>query len=159
MDGAVAQAVLACLGDGASPRQLLARIDDLAARAEAPARVPDELADALLGVVLAGRPPPALALAYLREACAGAHLGYAAGAAVDASVVLAALLARVQQSPEMSGAHLADEVTTPHAYVVPAWSTRSASDESSAGGVGGRPPSGRGETLRSEDRSRGPKRA
>lgn len=99
MDGAVAQAVLACLGDGASPRQLLARIDDLAARAEAPARVPDELADALLGVVLAGRPPPALALAYLREACAGAHLGYAAGAAVDASVVLAALLRRDPAPP------------------------------------------------------------
>ena len=35
----------------------------------------------------------------------------------------AALLARVRQSPEMSGAHLADEVTTPEAYVVPAQGT------------------------------------
>jgi len=31
-----------------------------------------------------------------------------------------ALLARVRSAPEMSGAHLADEVTTPRAYVVPA---------------------------------------
>ncbi|SDU88790.1 carbamoyl-phosphate synthase small subunit [Microlunatus sagamiharensis] len=54
----------------------------------------------------------------------------------------ASLLARVQEAPQMSGAHLADEVTTPEAYVVPAWSSRSASDGSSAGGEGGRPPSG-----------------
>ncbi|HEY0238964.1 MAG TPA: glutamine-hydrolyzing carbamoyl-phosphate synthase small subunit [Friedmanniella sp.] len=45
----------------------------------------------------------------------------------------AALLARVRSSPEMSGAHLADEVTTPTAYVVPAHP---------AGGAGGRPPAG-----------------
>ena len=32
----------------------------------------------------------------------------------------AALLARVRTAPEMSGAHLADEVSTPEAYVVPA---------------------------------------
>ena len=57
----------------------------------------------------------------------------------------AALLARVCSSPEMSGAHLADEVTTPHAYVVPAMSSRSASDGSSPAGVGGRPPSRDGE--------------
>ena len=38
----------------------------------------------------------------------------------------AALLARVRSAPEMSGAHLADEVTTPRAYVVPAMSSRSA---------------------------------
>jgi carbamoyl-phosphate synthase small subunit len=31
-----------------------------------------------------------------------------------------ALLARVRSQPEMTGAHLADEVTTPRAYVVPA---------------------------------------
>ena len=39
----------------------------------------------------------------------------------------AALLARVRSTPPMSGAHLADEVTTPRAYVVPAMSSRSAS--------------------------------
>jgi carbamoyl-phosphate synthase small subunit len=50
----------------------------------------------------------------------------------------AALLARVRSAPQMSGAHLADEVTTPRAYVVPAMSSRSASDGSSAEG---RPPS------------------
>ena len=56
-----------------------------------------------------------------------------------------ALLARVRSAPEMTGAHLADEVTTPRAYVVPAMSSRSASDGSSAGGGGGRPPSRDGE--------------
>ena len=58
----------------------------------------------------------------------------------------AALLARVRSAPQMSGAHLADEVTTPHAYVVPAMSFRSASDGSSPGGAGGRPPTRHGET-------------
>src|SRR4051794_22561639 len=56
-----------------------------------------------------------------------------------------ALLARVRSAPQMSGAHLADEVTTPRAYVVPAMSSRSASDGNSAGGVGGRPPARGGE--------------
>jgi carbamoyl-phosphate synthase small subunit len=53
-----------------------------------------------------------------------------------------ALLARVRSAPEMTGAHLADEVTTPRAYVVPAIGSRSASDGSPAGG---RPPSRDGE--------------
>ena len=58
----------------------------------------------------------------------------------------AALLARVRSAPEMSGAHLADEVSTGEAYVVPAMSFRSASDGSAAGGGGGRPPARGGES-------------
>jgi carbamoyl-phosphate synthase small subunit len=58
----------------------------------------------------------------------------------------AALLARVRSAPEMSGAHLADEVTTPTAYVVPAHGSRSASDGNLPGGVGGRTPARDSET-------------
>ena len=52
------------------------------------------------------------------------------------------LLARVRAAPEMTGAHLAGEVSTPEAYVVPAWRLQERRRRELSGGCGGRPPTG-----------------